>query len=440
MKTFRYSISIYIIIPIIFSGISVFSGVISFRIAQFCTKKGGVCPIFITIGAIAIVAFLCGLVIVKFLLKPVENFIIETTKRIPLSKSYNDKEKKGDELNKFTRIFDQVTAVLSKVDARQFFPEIIGESRAIRLVLAQIMKAAPTDSTVLILGESGTGKEIVATSIYNNSLRKDKSFVKLNCVAIPSELLESELFGYEKGAFTGANSKKIGKFETANEGTIFLDEIGDMPLNLQAKILRVLQEKEFDRIGGTKSIKVNVRIIAATNKNLEKMVKEHSFREDLYYRLNVIALTLPPLRERKEDIPLLVDKFIKDAPKDNIHITPLAMQTLMAYHWPGNIRELKNVIERTSVMCEKDKIEASSLPIEITKGFSDNVSDYSEKFSSSLDEQLKAIEKSLIIDALKKTYGIQAKASELLGINQRSLWHRLKKYDIDAAKFKMKNN
>ena len=198
-----------------------------------------------------------------------------------------------DKIEQFTTVFDRVTSALSRMDARHFFPEIIGESLAIRGLLSLIMKVAPTDSTVLILGESGTGKELVATSLFENSQRKDKPFVKLNCAAIPAELLESELFGHEKGAFTGATSFKPGKFDMADGGTIFLDEIGDMPLTLQAKILRVLQEKEFYRVGGSRTIRVDVRFIASTNKNLEKMVQEGTFREDLFYRLNVFTSGRP---------------------------------------------------------------------------------------------------------------------------------------------------
>ena len=263
-------------------------------------------------------------------------------------------------------MFDQVTSVLSRIDARHFFPEIIGESIAMRGLLSLIMKVAPTDSTVLILGESGTGKELVATSIYQHSPRKDGPFIKLNCAAIPEELLESELFGHEKGAFTGATTFKPGKFDMADGGTIFLDEIGDMPLNLQAKILRVLQEKEFYRVGGSRTIKVDVRFIASTNKNLERMVQEGTFREDLFYRLNVFTLHLPPLRERKEDIPLLVDHFLKSTPKQ-VEISSVALQLLMGYAWPGNVRELKNVIESAAVIAVTNGyIEPAQLPTKIT--------------------------------------------------------------------------
>jgi transcriptional regulator with PAS, ATPase and Fis domain len=295
---------------------------------------------------------------------------------------------------------------------------------------------SPTDSTVLILGESGTGKELVATSIHDNSEREDKPFIKLNCAAIPEELLESELFGHEKGAFTGATNFKPGKFDMANGGTIFLDEIGDMPYTLQGKILRVLQEQEFYRVGGSRTIKVDVRIIASTNKNLEKMVREDTFREDLFYRLNVFTLHLPPLRERKEDIPLLVDYLLQNAPKQ-VAISSNTLQMLVAFSWPGNIRELKNTLESASVMAEQGTIEPAHLPIKIAGAFDQNHKKSANNAANiSLDERLKEIEKSMIIEALKKTGGVQVRATELLGITQRSLWHRIKKHGIDVKGMK----
>ena len=326
--------------------------------------------------------------------------------------------------------------MLSRIDARHFFPDIIGESMAMRGLLGLIKKVSPTDSTVLLLGESGTGKELVASSIHDNSERKGQAFIKLNCAAIPEELLESELFGHEKGAFTGATKFKPGKFDMANGGTLFLDEIGDMPYNLQAKVLRILQEQEFYRVGGSRTIKVDVRIIASTNKNLEKMVRQGTFREDLFYRLNVFTLHLPPLRERKEDIPLLVDYLLQNSPK-KVAISSLAMQMLVAFSWPGNIRELKNTIESASVIAENGTIEPAQLPAKITGAFAET-GEASVKIPTrvSLDERLKDIEKSMIIDALKKTGGVQVRATELLGINQRSLWHRIKKYNIDVKSIK----
>jgi transcriptional regulator with PAS, ATPase and Fis domain len=288
------------------------------------------------------------------------------------------------------------------------------------------------------LGESGTGKELVATSIYEQGLRKDRAFIKLNCAAIPEELLESELFGHEKGAFTGATSFKPGKFDMANKGTIFLDEIGDMPYNLQSKILRIIQEREFYRVGGSRTIKVDVRFIASTNKNLEHMVEEGKFREDLFYRLNVFTLHLPPLREKREDIPALVDHFLKKSSKA-VEISSMALQMLMAYSWPGNVRELQNTIERAAVICEDGYIEPNHLPVSITGAFNTNIQADtipSLPANAPIDDRLAEIEKNMIIDALRKTGGVQVRATELLGINQRSLWHRIKKHNIDVKSIK----
>jgi transcriptional regulator with GAF, ATPase, and Fis domain len=339
-----------------------------------------------------------------------------------------------DDMEHFAQVFEQVTDVLSKVEAQQHFPKIIGQNRNIRGVFNQILKVAPTDSTVLISGESGTGKELVATSIYEHSLRKDKPFIKLNCVAIPEGLLESELFGHEKGAFTGANSKKLGKFEMANRGTLFLDEIADMPLTTQAKILRALQEKEFERVGGTDSIKVDVRFVAATNKDLTRMVKEGEFREDLYYRLNVISIYLPPLRERKRDVPLLVDHFLKNSSKP-AQVSSVALELLMAYSWPGNVRELQNIIERAAVMSD-GLIQPSHVPPHIVGDLESQMVMPSLSENVSMNERLREIEKGMIIQALRETRGVQARAAELLGLTQRSMWHKVRKHNIDVQSFK----
>jgi len=441
----RYYVSLYIIIPVIVAGLSIISALVSFRITEYLIKDdlGLSTPINVWIFAIAVLSYACGIVIVYMLLSPMKKFLKEAEKLPALSAVRDDAEvrdRPGDELVHYTTVFKKITDVLNKVDARQLFPKIVGESMAIRGVLKQIIKVAPTDSTVLILGESGTGKELIATSIFEHSKRSDKPFVKINCAAMPEELLESELFGHEKGAFTGAVSRKSGKFEVANNGTIFLDEIGDMPLKLQAKILRVLQEKEFDRVGGTKQINVDVRFIAATNKNLENMVKEGRFREDLYFRLNVFTIFLPPLKERKEDIPFIVERLLEDAPTQ-LGVNSAALQLLIGYNWPGNIRELQNTIERAAVMTESGEIETEHLPESVNMGFTGGSLKPSEEggTTTSIDEQIKEIEKGIIIEALKKTNGVQIKAAEMLGINQRSLWHRVKKYDIDVKEIKNSN-
>jgi transcriptional regulator with PAS, ATPase and Fis domain len=439
MKQSRFYISLYIIIPFIFTGFTVLAVILSYRLTKYGFDQGydPARPIFWFLVIICLLAFISGFALVRFILKPVEQFVENAKKLASFSnpKSKNNKDWSVDKLEQFANVFDQVTSVLSRIDARHFFPSIIGESLAIRGLLSLIKKVSVTDSTVLILGESGTGKELVATSIYENSLRKDMPSIKLNCAAIPEELLESELFGHEKGAFTGATKFKPGKFDMADKGTIFLDEIGDMPLNLQAKILRVIQEQEFYRVGGNKTIKVDLRFIASTNKNLDKMVQEGKFREDLYFRLNVFTLHLPPLRERKEDIALLVDYFLQNLSK-KIEISSVALQMLLTYSWPGNIRELKNTIESSAVIAENGFIEPAQLPGKISGAFSTNSREVALPANASLDKRLREIEKSLIIEALRKTGGVQVRATELLGINQRSLWHRIKKHNIDVRGIK----
>ena len=328
-------------------------------------------------------------------------------------------------------MFDRVTSALSRMDARHFFPEIIGESLAIRGLLSLIMKVAPTDSTVLILGESGTGKELVATSLFENSQRKDKPFVKLNCAAIPAELLESELFGHEKGAFTGATAFKPGKFDMADGGTIFLDEIGDMPLTLQAKILRVLQEKEFYRVGGSRTIRVDVRFIASTNKNLEKMVQEGTFREDLFYRLNVFTVRTAPAARAQgghsgsggpfPEKHAKTDRNLIGGPAD-------AHDVCLARQHPG----IEEHHRKCGGDCRKRLHRAGPAAVKNSRRLRPGATDYKLPSSLSLDDRLQEIERSIIVDALTKTGGVQTRATELLGINQRSLWHRIKKLNIDV--------
>jgi Nif-specific regulatory protein len=310
---------------------------------------------------------------------------------------------------------------------------IIGVSESVRNLIEVIKKVAATDSTVLITGESGTGKSLVAKAIHFLSSRRDKPFITINCAAIPDTLLEAELFGYERGAFTGAHTSKKGKFELAQGGTIFLDEIGDMPLYLQAKILRVIQDKEIEHLGGEKVIKVDVRIIAATNRNLEALVKEGKFREDLYYRLNVIPIHVPPLRERREDIPLLVEHFLERFNKKygkSVRIAPEAMEPLMEYNWPGNIRELENTVERLVVMHD-GTVRTVDLPPHILafrrKGTAESL--------QNLPERIQATEKEKIIEALEKTGYVKSRAAKILGYTLRQLDYRIKKYGIEIKRF-----
>ncbi len=309
---------------------------------------------------------------------------------------------------------------------------IVGSSPVIRNLIDIIEKVARTDSTVLLLGESGTGKSLFAKTIHALSERKDKPFITINCAAIPEHLLESELFGYEKGAFTGAYASRKGKFELANGGTVFLDEIGDMPLSLQPKILRVIQDKEIERIGGDKTIKVDVRIIAATNRDLKKLVEEGKFREDLYYRLNVIPIYIPSLRERREDIPLLVEYFLDLYNKKHgkrVKITPEALKVMMDYEWSGNVRELENLMERLVVM-KDDVIRDIDLPpyiltTRITR----------ERAASNMPQYIERTEREKIIEALERTGYVKSRAAKILGYTLRQLDYRIKKYGIEIKRF-----
>lgn len=312
-------------------------------------------------------------------------------------------------------------------DIKSPFPEIIGKSKAMQEVFYIMQMVAESNANVLITGESGTGKELVARAIHNNSLRKSKPFVIVDCTTIPENLLESELFGHEKGAFTGASERKTGLIEIANEGTVFLDEIGELPMFLQKKLLRFLQEKEIQRIGSTQRIKVDVRVISATNRDLEKAVQEGSFREDLYWRLNVVRINLPPLRERKEDIPLLVNHFLNKFSKENNkpipQLEPEVMELLMNYDWPGNIRELANVMERAVVLSPSGLISIKHLPRRIQEK-----TGWIAKNEGSLN--LLELEKSLIIKALNTTGWNQTKAAEILGISRKQLRTKMKHHGL----------
>ena len=321
-----------------------------------------------------------------------------------------------------------------ELEKRYSFGSLIGKSKPMQEVYDLIQKVAGSKVNVLITGESGTGKELVAKAIHHNSERKDKPFLPINCGAIPENLLESELFGHEKGSFTGAVHQKAGLFEVANGGTVFLDEIGELPPMMQVKLLRVLQEREFRRVGGTRDIHVDVRLVAATNKDLEEEVSQGGFREDLFYRLNVIRLALPPLRDRREDIPLLVEHlFRKQSGKEKVTVTEGAMRRFLDYNWPGNIREMENVIERCIVLGKSDCIDESSLPIGMQPrpaacaGHLDTI----PETGLDLDEYLGNIEKDILLKALERTGGVRKKAAELLGITFRSIRYRLAKFGID---------
>ncbi len=310
---------------------------------------------------------------------------------------------------------------------------IIGQSDGMQEVFEAIHRVAPSRANVLLLGESGTGKELVAKAIHYMSPRAKEPFIKFNCASIPEGLLESELFGHEKGAFTGAMAMRKGRFELADGGTIFLDEIGDLPLTLQPKILRVLQEKEFERVGGEKTIKVDIRLIAATSRDLEELVRSGKFREDLYYRLNVVPISMPRLRERKVDIPLLVEFFLRRFNEENaksVSLGPNVLDILNNYEWPGNVRELENTIERLVVMSRGNVISESELPITIRN--QTIKARYGVQLKDALPSAIEDIEKTRILDALRKTGWVQARAARMLGLSNRQIGYKIKKYNIQT--------
>ena len=312
---------------------------------------------------------------------------------------------------------------------------IIGNTKPMIALYKMIDKIANTNATTLILGESGVGKELVASAIHFKSRRADKPFIKFNCAALPESIVESELFGHEKGAFTGALATRQGRFELAHNGTIFLDEVGELSLSVQAKLLRIIQEKEFERVGGSKTIKVDVRVIAATNRNLEELIQRGLFREDLYYRLNIFPITVPPLRERKTDILLLADYFVEKYNAANHkgirRISTTAIVMLMRYHWPGNVRELQNCMERAVILSEDNVIHGYHLPPTLQTAESSGT-----PYTGSLLQKLDAIEKEMIMEALKRTKGNMSRAAVQLGLSDRIMGLRIKKFDIDYRKFR----
>jgi len=323
----------------------------------------------------------------------------------------------------------------SELESKYRFTNIIGNSNKMREVFQMISQVSRSSATVLIRGESGTGKELAASSIHYNSLRAKGPFVKVNCAALPSNLIESELFGHERGAFTGAVRQKIGKFELADKGTIFLDEIGSIDPEVQVKFLRVLQEMEFERVGGHKTIKTDVRVIAATNSNLEKAVEEERFREDLYYRLNVFPIYMPPLRERKTDVLLLAEHFLKSYSEKNDRtikrLSTPAIDMLMHYHWPGNVRELENCMERAVLLCDVGVLHSYHLPPSLQTGERSNTLP-----TTSLEEAVAAVEMEMLSDALKNTRGNVTTAAEMVGLTVRKFAYKARKYNIDYRQYR----
>ena len=329
----------------------------------------------------------------------------------------------------------EVHYLRGEVDRTFGFGEMVGKSSLLEDVFKMVRQIADSKTTVLIMGESGTGKELVSRAIHYNSSRRDFPFVTINCAAIPETLIESELFGHEKGAFTNAIEKKLGRFEIADKGTLFLDEIGELSLTTQAKVLRFLEEREFNRVGGSKTIKVDVRLITATNKDLSQLIKTGSFREDLYYRINVVPVILPPLRERREDIPLLIDHFIRKFNKENRKnvkgVSQESLEILMNYEWPGNVRELENLIERVVTLTSHEQIQPEELPVSLLRlpkfnGLRESILD--GKISLLKGEE--KFEREIIQDALRRANHVQSHAAQMLGISRRILKYKMDKLGI----------
>ena len=327
------------------------------------------------------------------------------------------------------RLLKENISLRQRLKERYRFEDIIAKSHKMQQILEMVQTVAQSNATVLITGESGTGKELIARAIHNLSPRREKPFVAVSCAALPETLLESELFGHEKGAFTGAIAQRKGRFELAHQGTLFLDEIGEISANIQVHLLRVLEDKEFTRVGGTQPIKVDVRLISATNKNLEEAVARGEFRDDLYYRLNVVAIRLPPLRERREDIPLLaqhfLEKFAQENQKMGLEFSPDALDFLLKYEWPGNVRELENAVERAVVLAQNSLITAADLS---PQGYP------SPAKTPSSRESLEDLEKRHILNVLLETGGNCSQAAKILGITRTTLYNKIKRYGLDVKK------
>lgn len=357
--------------------------------------------------------------------------------RDKLNETVEELEKTNEEIQALRdQLYKENVALREEIDITRMFEEIVGSSPALQSALTRVAKVAPTDSTVLITGETGTGKELIARAIHKRSKRSSRAFVSVNCAAIPRDLIASELFGHEKGAFTGATQRRLGRFESAEGGTIFLDEVGELPAETQIALLRVLQEREYQRVGGNESLKTDVRVVAATNRDLQAAIAEGKFREDLFYRLNVFPIEVPPLRERKEDIPLLVeyfvDRYASKAGKKITSIDKKSMETLQAYSWPGNIRELQNVIERSVIICDSENLSVDESWLERRSAVADSG-------TQPLAEKLAAQEKEMIEAALSESKGRVSGplgAAAKLGIPQSTLDSKIKALKIDKYRFK----
>ena len=374
-------------------------------------------------------------VAVEAMRKGAADFVVKADALYDVLRLRVEKVLKHRELRQSRDRLDEENQYLrDEIGVRFNFGEMVGQSRPMKTVYEMVGKVAETDSAVLVYGESGTGKELVARAIHRRSARREEPFVKVNCGSLPRELVQSELFGHEKGAFTGAIRQKKGKFELAEGGTIFLDEIGDLPLEAQVNILRVLQTKEYDRVGGEETIQADVRVIAATHRVLREMVAEGAFREDLFYRLEVIPIRLVPLRDRKADIPDLVEHFLhkkcEEMNRPLKRLTDRAMAAMVSYTWPGNVRELENVVERTLVLADGNVVDVNDLPLDVEASRAEVSAEELEDSAIPLTRRLEDLERQLIEQALEQAGGVKTKAAEMLGIKTSAFYYKLDKYGL----------
>jgi len=374
-------------------------------------------------------------VAVEAMRKGAADFVVKADALYDVLRLRVEKVLKHRELRQSRDRLDEENQYLrDEIGVRFNFGEMVGRSRPMKTVYEMVEKVAETDSAVLVYGESGTGKELVARAIHRRSARREEPFVKVNCGSLPRELVQSELFGHEKGAFTGAIRQKKGKFELAEGGTIFLDEIGDLPLEAQVNILRVLQTKEYDRVGGEETIQADVRVIAATHRVLREMVAEGAFREDLFYRLEVIPIRLVPLRDRKADIPDLVEHFLhkkcEEMNRPLKRLTDRAMAAMASYTWPGNVRELENVVERTLVLADGNVVDVNDLPLDVEASRAEVSAEELEDSAIPLTRRLEDLERQLIEQALEQAGGVKTKAAEMLGIKTSAFYYKLDKYGL----------
>jgi|GEM_PF-2858542 len=447
-------ISIYILIPFIWGLFSIFAYIISFQVSDLFWETDKFSIIHYSAGSLIFcVSFFVGFFILKFVLKPTEELLSklkQESERTGFNQDIEDSDFErlknksrvkffSDELGEFRKVFSRISDGSDIKTLQEQFPDIIFKSREMAFVLRQVLKVAPADAGVLILGESGTGKELIADAVHGKSMRKDRPFIKINCGAISPNLLESELFGHEKGAFTGAVTARKGCFERSDGGSLFLDEIGEMPLDVQVKLLRVLQNGEYQRVGGQTTHRADVRIISASNKNLEEMVDQGRFREDLFYRLNVFNINMPPLNERSGDLELLAAYFAENSGK---HVSETTLAFLKSHVWKGNIRELENRIKKAGICSDNNFLEKKDFDLSgdtdkkklsLKSGTRVLLPD---KDNFDLNEELNRIEIYFIVNALNKNNGVQTRAAESLGIKPRSLWNRIKKYGINVGEFK----